>query len=140
MIREEPPNTLAMELTFYRYWMKTTNNCYVAQKNLYSKPDITYLDPCGPVPFLEIANHNNENGTSEVNKRDAASKSVLELDERAAHYLENVTIGEEYSYCRSCADDPCKVEKTYEFNQEVWIQCLVNTNQTTWWSLTTVSL
>lgn len=119
--------------------MKTTNNCYVAQKNLYSKPDITHLDPCGPVPFLEIANHNNENGTSDVDKVDLASKSVPKLDERAAQYLENVTIGEEYSYCRSCADDPCKVERTYEFNQEIWIQCLVDTNQTTWWSLTTVS-
>jgi hypothetical protein len=119
--------------------MKTTNNCYVAQKNLYSKPDITYLDPCGPIPLLEIRNHNNENGTSDVNKRDHASGSVPELAQRAARYLENVTIGEEYSYCRSCADDPCEVEKTYQFNQEVWIQCMVNTNQTTWWSLTTVS-
>jgi hypothetical protein len=99
--------------------MKTTNNCYVAQKNLYSKPDISNLDPCGPVPLLEIADHNNENGTSEVNKRDKGPRLISELEERATHYLENVTIGEEYSYCRSCADDPCNIEKTYEFNQEV---------------------
>jgi hypothetical protein len=117
--------------------MKTTNNCYVAQKNLYSKPDITYLDPCGPVPFLEFANHNNENGTSDVNKRDTEHPRLPNLAERSAKYLENVTIGEEYSYCHSCAADPCDVKKRYEFNQEVWIQCLVNTNST-WWSQTTV--
>jgi len=116
--------------------MKTTNNCYVAQANLYSKPDTASLDPCGPVPLLEIANHNNENGTSDVNKRDVYPG----LAERAARYLVSLTIGEEYSNCRSCADTPCSVEKVYEFNQTVVMQCLVETNETVWWSLTTVSV
>ncbi|KAH5167712.1 hypothetical protein HBI25_075840 [Parastagonospora nodorum] len=115
------------------YWMKTTNNCYVAQANLYSKPDTTSLDPCGPVPLLETANHNNENGTSDVNKREISPG----LAERAARYLVSLTIGEEYSSCRSCADTPCSVEKVYEFNQTVVMQCLVETNGTVWWSLTT---
>jgi hypothetical protein len=120
--------------------MKTTNNCYVAQKNLYSKPDITYLDNCGPIPYpLEYVNHHNENGTTEVNKRDAAPQPVPKPDQMGASYLINVTIGEEYSYCHSCANATCEVEKTYEFNQEVYLQCLVSTNET-WWSLTTVSL
>lgn len=51
-------------------------------------------------------------------------------------YLINVTVGEEYAYCRSCAKDSCKTEKTYEFNDEVWLQCLTNSNGT-WWSETT---
>jgi hypothetical protein len=120
--------------------MKTTNNCYVAQKNLYSKPDITYLDNCGPIPYpLEYVNHHNENGTTDVNKRDAAPQPVPKPDQLGASYLINVTIGEEYSYCHSCANATCEVEKIYEFNQEVYLQCLVSTNET-WWSLTTVSL
>ncbi|KAK7179961.1 hypothetical protein DPSP01_009871 [Paraphaeosphaeria sporulosa] len=114
------------------YWMKTTNNCYVAQKNLYSKPDITYLDPCGPIPYLEIEKHFNENGTSDVDKRDAAP----EPGTFAPSYLINVTVGENYALCRSCAQETCRVERRYVFDQEVWLQCLVDTNGT-WWSETT---
>ena len=128
------------------YWMKTNNNCYVAQKNLYSKPDITYLDSCGPIPFLEIEKHFNENGTSDVDKH-----STLEDDEgtivgnprtkpdmeiRAPAYLINVTVGEDYALCHSCAKERCKVERKYVFDQEVWLQCLVDNNGT-WWSETT---
>ncbi|KAF1977292.1 hypothetical protein BU23DRAFT_452765 [Bimuria novae-zelandiae CBS 107.79] len=108
------------------YWMKTTNNCYVAQKNLYDKPDITYLDPCGPIPFLEIEKHFNENGTSEVDKRSPVRPA----------YLINVTVGEEYALCHSCPEEKCEVERRYVFNQEVWLQCLVDSNGT-WWSETT---
>jgi hypothetical protein len=117
--------------------MKTTNNCYVAQKNLYSKPDITYLDPCGPVPRLEIVDHYNENGTSDVNKRDPNPSPPTNL---GAMYLVNATIGEEYAYCRSCANATCEVEVTYEFDQEVWVQCVTETGGSyngTWWTFTT---
>jgi hypothetical protein len=116
--------------------MKTTNNCYVAQKNLYSKPDITYLDSCGPIPLLEIANHNNENGSSEVNKRDDLTS---EIKDRSVMYLVNVTVGEDYANCRTCAKESCRVQQRYSFNQEVWLQCITNTNGTQWWSETTVS-
>lgn len=121
------------------YWLKTTNNCYVAQKNLYSKPDLIYLDNCGPIPFLEELWHYNENGTSEVNKRTSSSAPVPvpELEpEFSAKYLINVTVGEEYAYCRSCAEETCEVQLTYEFNDEVWLQCITN-NGTGYWSLTT---
>jgi hypothetical protein len=132
-----------------RYWLKTTNNCYVARKNLYSKPDLAKLDDCGPVPFLEIANHNNENGTSDVNKRSPSPAPVpVPIPERAADfnamYLVNVTVGEEYAYCRSCANTTCKTEVTYEFDNEVWVQCIQNTNNrpgdvgpSEYWVLTT---
>lgn len=116
-----------------RYWMKTTNNCYVAQKNLYSKPDITHLDNCGPIPPLEYEKHNNENGTSEVNKREAAPASKP----MNAMYLVNVTVGEEYAYCRSCPAEKCKSEKRYEFNQEVWLQCLTRKDPNEAWGETT---
>lgn len=122
MIRKShslPLSAAQYPLTTSSVWLKTTQNCYVPRINLKSQPDITYLDPCGPIPPLEIENHNNENGTSEVDKR-AEAAPVLP---RAAHYLINVTIGEEYSYCRSCPRKDCRVQKVYEFNQEVWLQC-----------------
>ena len=120
--------------------MKTTNNCYVAEKGLYSKPDITYLENCGPIPYLEIENHSNENGTSEVdtevdtevNKRDPLPVPT----DVSAKYLINVTVGEDYAYCRTCPKETCKSQKRYPFNTEVWLQCLVQTNGT-WWSETT---
>ncbi|KAF2874383.1 hypothetical protein BDV95DRAFT_627098 [Massariosphaeria phaeospora] len=116
------------------FWMKTSNNCYVAQKGLYSKPDITYLDNCGPIPWLEQNDHNNENNTSEINKRDPETlPAPVEL---GTQYLINVTVGEEYAYCRMCPQETCKSKKRYEFDQEVWLQCLAQTNGT-WWSETT---
>lgn len=114
------------------YWMKTTNNCYVAQKNLYSKPDITYLDSCGPIPLLETEKHFNENGTSDVDKR----APVPEPEAFAPSYLINVTVGEDYALCHDCAEESCRVVEKYVFNQEVWLQCLVDSNGT-WWSETT---
>ncbi|EMD60261.1 hypothetical protein GGP41_009651 [Bipolaris sorokiniana] len=134
------------------FWLKTTNNCYVARKNLYSKPDLAKLDDCGPVPFLEILHHNNENGTSDVNKREPTPEPEPELvpapiPKREADmnvmYLVNVTVGEEYAYCRSCPKESCKIEKTFEFNNEVWLQCLKIVNNlpsegpTEYWALTT---
>jgi hypothetical protein len=106
---------------------------------LYSKPDITYLDNCGPIPYiLEIADHNNQNGTTDVNKRHLAPEPLPKPAEMGAKYLINVTIGEEYAYCYSCTNDACEVEQTYSFNQEVYLQCIVNANET-FWSMTTVS-
>lgn len=147
-----------MILTVERYWFKTTNNCYVSQQGLYEKPDRDSLDYCGPIPLLEIANHNNENGTSEVNKREpepeaselierdpapapveeAPRKSFLSsLLARAEKYLIQVTVGEEYAYCRECPKDSCKSQKRYEYNQSVVLQCLVRPENDTYWSQTT---
>jgi hypothetical protein len=127
------------------YWMKTTNNCYVAQKALYSKPDITYLDNCGPIPFLEVLFHTNSTdkipdaagpadpgapptATPELSRRRPADQS--------AHYLINVTVGEDFANCRTYADEDSDIVKRYPFNKEVWLQCLVETNGT-WWAETT---
>jgi hypothetical protein len=118
-----------------RYWLKTTNNCYVARKNLYSKPDITYLDNCGPVPLLQPLEHNNENGTSDVNKREP--EPLPTPSSMAAMYLVNVTVGEDFANCRSCPEEKCELEKRYVFNQEVWLQCIIYNSNQTWWSQTT---
>lgn len=126
-------------------WYKTSNNCYVAQKNLYSKPDITYLDNCGPIPFLQYDTHNNENGTSEVDKRSlpASSDSDVSVEAQALggvltpQYLINVTIGEDHVGCYTQANTTSKVQQRYEFNQTVWVQCVTDKNSDVWWSLTT---
>jgi hypothetical protein len=110
--------------------MKTTNNCYVAEIGLYAKPDITYLDPCGPIPLLETEKHWNENGTSEINKRHPEPKPL------SPSYLINVTVGEDFAECRTCPEEKCETQQRYAFNQEVWLQCLADTNGT-WWSETT---
>jgi hypothetical protein len=117
--------------------VKTIDNCFVPRKNLWSAPDLTHLDPCGPVPFLEADDGTAKDMTS-VNKRAFEPSPSSEFVERSAKYLVNVTIGEEYSYCRSCAAESCDVEKRYEFDQEVYLQCLVVLNTTVYWSQTTV--
>jgi hypothetical protein len=54
-------------------------------------------------------------------------------------YLVNVTIGEENAYGHSCAQDTCEIKQTYQFNREVWMQCVINIlgEKGTWWSSTT---
>lgn len=122
-----------------RLWYKTTNNCYVNGNTLWDTPDRTYLDDCGPVPLIELEKHWNENGTSEIDKREANPEPApAPLPETSGvKYLINVTIGEEYAYCHSCAKETCAIEKVYEFNQEIWLQCVDATQNGTWWSQTT---
>ncbi|KAF2744716.1 hypothetical protein M011DRAFT_408020 [Sporormia fimetaria CBS 119925] len=124
------------------YWLKTTQNCYVSRKHLLSSPDLTSLDHCGPIPMLEWEKHHNENGTSDVNKRsaspspDAHPDPVPEILE-SRMYLINVTVGEEYAYCRSCAQATCRSVRRFEFNDEVWLQCGVGYENGDKWVLTT---
>jgi hypothetical protein len=125
------------------YWLKTTNNCYVAQKALYSKPDITYLDNCGPIPFLEVLFHTNSTDPApEPVDPDPPSPTLQTRNplpipaDQNAHYLINVTVGEDYAFCRTCPLSTCSTVKRYPFNSEVWLQCLVDSNGT-WWSETT---
>jgi hypothetical protein len=120
-----------------RYWLKTTNNCYVSRKHLMYPPTLKFLDNCGPIPHLEISTHNHENGTSDVDKREALPM----LGDSGTEYLINVTVGEEYAYCRTCPQESCKAKKRYEFNQQVYLQCLErdpeSDDTSPWWSQTT---
>jgi hypothetical protein len=114
--------------------MKTTNNCYVAQKHLYSKPDITYLDWCGPIPLLETEKHWNENGTSDI---DAVEKRGMlqrkgEAEMMRPSYLINVTVGEDFAECHAEPSKESPVEKRYVFDEEVWLQCITERNETYW--------
>ncbi|KAF2643619.1 hypothetical protein P280DRAFT_394935 [Massarina eburnea CBS 473.64] len=118
------------------YHLKTTNNCYVAEIGLYQKPDKTYLDNCGPIPLLEIEKHWNENGTSEVNKRDPHASPNPVPSTLGTQYLINVTVGEDVANCRSCPDEKCGIQERYTFNEEVWLQCLATGTNGTWWSET----
>jgi hypothetical protein len=122
-------------LTESRYWLKTTNNCYVAEKSLYSKPDITYLDNCGPIPYLEWEKHHNENGTSDVDKREPLPIPI----EQSAKYLINVTVGEDWAYCRESPTNTSEIVTKYPYNSEVWLQCVVDGGgpYDDWWSQTT---
>ncbi|PVH99550.1 hypothetical protein DM02DRAFT_711301 [Periconia macrospinosa] len=114
------------------YWYKTTNNCYVAEVGLYDRPNRADLDYCGPIPHLEIANHNNENGTSEVNKREPSAEPA----ELAPQYLIEVKVGEEYSYCYEKPDNTSKVIERYEYNQTVVMQCVTDITGT-WYAQST---
>jgi hypothetical protein len=58
----------------------------------------------------------------------------------SAKYLVNVTIGEEYAPCRTCTKDSCETKKVYQFDQQIYIQCISEVNQTTWWAETVVSV
>lgn len=96
--------------------------------------------------MLEIEKHNNENGTSDVNKREPSPEPVpvpvpIPVPESqgdfSVKYLVNFTIGEEYAYCHTCANTTCPTKTTYEFDQEVWLQCYEYDNNLDSWLLTT---
>ncbi|KAF2706158.1 hypothetical protein K504DRAFT_438186 [Pleomassaria siparia CBS 279.74] len=140
------------------HWLKTTQNCYIALKPLVSSPDLTSLQNCGPIPFLETLFHSNDTTTTQDPDPDhdnvAAPALPLQINtltpllprsKPTATYLINVTIGTDHAACRSCARETCEVERVYELDTEVWLQCLVAeetggggnvTGTTTWWSET----
>ncbi|KAF2659893.1 hypothetical protein K491DRAFT_590251 [Lophiostoma macrostomum CBS 122681] len=114
------------------YWYKTANNCYVAETGFHSSPERISLDNCGPIPYLELEKHFNENGTSDIDRRAPLPQPI----EDGVKYLINVTVGEDHAYCRKCAEESCRIQEAYPFNSWVVLQCLVETNGT-WWSEST---
>jgi hypothetical protein len=128
-------------------WLKTTDNCYAAQIGMTHTATKSTLDNCGPIPFLQI----NETGNVDPdNKRSASPLPVpapIPDSEAAAgtllekRYLVNFTVGEDYAYCRSCANSSCPTVKRYPWDTSVWLQCYVDTGATneneTYWMETT---
>lgn len=58
----------------------------------------------------------------------------------APNYLINVTVGEDWAYCRSCPNPKCKWVERYPFNASVILQCLVDPSEATnntYWALST---
>jgi hypothetical protein len=88
--------------------------------------------------------HFNENGTSDIDsdltaRSPSSSSPISVLDIAGPQYLINVTVGEEYAYCRTCPREKCRAEKRYEFGAEVILQCVTErsgTGNATWWSET----
>ncbi|KAM3075549.1 hypothetical protein ACMFMG_007691 [Clarireedia jacksonii] len=123
-------------------WLKTVDDCYVAQIALEDPADKSVLDYCGPVGFLQV----NYTEPERLKDRSAAPVPLhtvkKELEKR---YLLNITVGEDYAACHSCANETCEVERRYPFNHGVRVQCyldagLPNPNATfeyAYWYLTT---
>lgn len=115
----------------FRTWLKTTDNCYVAQIGLTEKPDKTDLDPCGPIPFLEV------NYTYEAL---AVAKSILKsapilpsplkqkLEKR---YLQNATVGEDFAPCYVTPANTSRISKQYVWEQQVFSQCYEGSDEST---------
>ncbi|KAF2812368.1 uncharacterized protein BDZ99DRAFT_265425 [Mytilinidion resinicola] len=125
-------------------WLKTTQNCYVAQIGLAHPANTSALDFCGPIPFLELINAANRSGSdspdSPTDPEDTDKPAEIpHLLIRSANYLINVTVCEDYAYCRSCPHLNCTVERAYEFGTQIWLQCLVASTapNETFWSETT---
>ena len=144
---------LRSELTNHAYgicrtWLKTTDNCYVAQIGLTHKVDKDELDPCGPIPFLEI-NNTYVSPDSKLTSQQASHLSATLHKTPAAvegnlqkRYLVNVTVGEDYALCHREPTSNSTVERRYRWEQELWLQCLERNDDTpdfneTYWSLTT---
>ncbi|PQE33927.1 NLP/P60 protein [Rutstroemia sp. NJR-2017a WRK4] len=123
-------------------WLKTTDNCYVAQIGLEDPADKSVLDNCGPVGFVQV----NYTYPEKVKQRSPSPvpvpKAEKELEKR---YLLNITVGEDYAACHSCANTTCEVERRYPFNHEVIVQCYLDaglpspnsTYEEAYWYLTT---
>ncbi|KAI9648264.1 hypothetical protein NHQ30_002896 [Ciborinia camelliae] len=130
-------------------WLKTTDNCYVAQIGLEEPADKTELDYCGPVGFLQLnfttptkrsasPLHSNERSHRSLAKHSPPSSST-DLNKR---YLVNITVGEDYAHCYSTPSSSSQLVKSYEWNHSVWVQCyedtLANPNPNeTYWYFTT---
>ncbi|QSZ37570.1 hypothetical protein DSL72_008668 [Monilinia vaccinii-corymbosi] len=132
-----------------RTWLKTTDNCYVAQIGLEEAADKTEIDYCGPVGFLQL------NYTSPVKRagsplhlqtspRSLAKKSPTPSPSHDLHkrYLLNITVGEDYARCYETPSSSSRLVTSYEWDHGVWVQCYEdsfanpNPNETSWYLTT----
>jgi len=143
-----PPKLTDCAYRTLRTWLKTTDNCYVAQIGLTEKADKNDLDPCGPIPFLEINNTYVEPDPEPDAKLATYLPATLHKAPQVAdgnlhkRYLVNVTVGEDYALCHREPTSNSTVQRRYRWEQELWLQCLERNDDTpdfneTYWSLTT---
>lgn len=126
-------------------WLKTKDNCYVAEIGLEAKADRSKIDYCGPVGFLQL----NYTGPAK-READAEPAPVPVTDAKPApvpepiheniqkRYLINITVGEDYAKCHTSPNSTSSVVKKYPFDHKVWMQCYVDTgatnpNETYWY-------
>jgi hypothetical protein len=119
----------------FSIWLKTTENCYVAEIGLHSKADKTKLDYCGAIGFIQL--NYTDPATIEVEVdharktmakpvMHAAGEAIPKLEDAnhlSKRYLVNFTVGEDYAVCHTCLNTTCSVVKRYPFNKEVRLQC-----------------
>ncbi|CZR55032.1 uncharacterized protein PAC_04918 [Phialocephala subalpina] len=128
-------------------WLKTSDNCYVAEVGLYEPANKDILDNCGPIGFLQV----NWTGSKRDTSRSPKPITLPSLQtppppkigtDLKSHYLANITVGEDNAFCHSCANSTCDVVKKYPYKYEVWVQCYVdnldatNPNETYWYETT----
>ncbi|RAL61783.1 hypothetical protein DID88_002846 [Monilinia fructigena] len=109
-------------------WLKTTDNCYVAQIGLEEPADKTEIDYCGPVGFLQVnytapvgrsaSPLNPETSHSSLAKHSPPSSSS-DINKR---YLLNITVGEDYARCYETPSSSSRLVKRYEWDHGVWVQ------------------
>lgn len=132
-------------LTRSRTWLKTTDNCYVAEVGLHQPADKDVLDNCGPIGFIQA----NWTGDAKVASRSLKPITLPSPEtppnvgtDLNSHYLVNITVGEDYAFCHSCPNSTCDIVGKYAWKHEVWVQCYVdnldatNANETYWYETT----
>ncbi|KAE8451362.1 hypothetical protein EG329_003991 [Mollisiaceae sp. DMI_Dod_QoI] len=134
--------TIAGDTTF----LKTTDNCYVAEVGLQDLANKDILDNCGPVGFLQpndtVLKRGKSSRSLEPITLPTLAKDPEPVTDINSQYLLNITVGEDYAYCYSCANSTCDIVTRYPWAHEVWVQCYVdneaasNPNET-WWYETT---
>jgi len=126
-------------------WLKTTDNCYVSETGLEDNAKSLNIDNCGPVGFIQT-NYTGAYsvGTARIGKKAPKMSKRSANPEPApiplpepiqettigSNYLINLTVGEDYAYCHTCANTTCDVQQRYAFNHSVLMQCYVQTNST----------
>ncbi|ESZ98117.1 hypothetical protein SBOR_1496 [Sclerotinia borealis F-4128] len=128
-------------------WLKTTDNCYVAEIGLEEPADKSNLDYCGPVGFVQL-NYTSQRKRSSVplNHDEESYHPLVKHSPPLSHnlnkrYLLNLTVGEDYASCYSTPSSSGHLEREYEWDHGVWVQCYqdavsTNPNETNWYLTT----
>lgn len=137
-------------------WVKSTDNCYVSETGLAFPANRFLLANCGVIGFLQ-ANYTGDNDGGSVARIGKASKVVprsansdpadiplpkpLQETAISSNFLINLTVGNDFADCRTCANVTCDLQQVYRFNHTVLAQCYEETmssnpNETYWYETT----
>ncbi|KAF8850688.1 hypothetical protein BDZ45DRAFT_602478, partial [Acephala macrosclerotiorum] len=105
-----------------RTWLKTSDNCYVAEVGLHQPADRDILDNCGPIGFIQASYTGTKRDTSSspepITLPSSEAPPQIGTDLKS-HYLVNITVGEDYAFCHSRANSTCDVVGRYLYKHEV---------------------
>jgi hypothetical protein len=114
------------------------------------------LANCGVIGFVQanytgdydVGSHARIGKASRVIQRSAEPEPIdipipepIEETEISANYLINLTVGNDFADCRTCANITCDLQQRYHFNHTVLAQCYqettsANPNETYWYETT----